>query len=64
MYKGLHAKYPLFLSDFNEFLIFTADFTKIPQNQISRKFVEWEPRCSMQADMTKLIVAFRIRERV
>jgi hypothetical protein len=33
MYIGLHVKYPIFLSDFNETLIFSTDFwndTKIP----------------------------------
>jgi len=29
MYIGIHAKYPLFLSDFNKSLIFSADFKKI-----------------------------------
>jgi hypothetical protein len=27
-YKGLHVQYPLFLSDFNEALIFSTDFLK------------------------------------
>jgi hypothetical protein len=39
---------------------FPADFRKTHKNQISRKSVEWEPRCSMQTDMEKLTVAFRI----
>ena len=33
MYIGLHVKYPLFLSDFNEILIFSKDFSK--KSQIS-----------------------------
>jgi len=31
MYIGLHVKYPLFFSDFNETLIFSADFSKNTQ---------------------------------
>jgi hypothetical protein len=63
MYIGLHVKYPLFLSDFNETWIFSADFRKNPKHQIPCKPVPWKPNCSMRADgrtdMTKLIVAFR-----
>jgi hypothetical protein len=29
MYVGAHVEYPLFLSDFNETLIFLTDFQKI-----------------------------------
>jgi hypothetical protein len=29
MYVGLHVKYPLFLSDFNETLIFSAEFRNV-----------------------------------
>jgi hypothetical protein len=31
MYIGLHVKYPLFLSDFNETWILSTDFSKNPQ---------------------------------
>ena len=67
MYIGLHVKYPLSLSEFNASSILSTDFQKIHEYQISRKSAQWEPSCSMraddrtdgQADMTKLIVAFR-----
>jgi len=40
---GLHVKYSLFLSDFNETWIFLTNFKKILKYQISRKSVEWQP---------------------
>ena len=58
MYSGLHVKYPLFLSDFNDAWIFLTDFRKIPKYKISWKSVQWEPSCSMRTDMTKLTVTF------
>jgi hypothetical protein len=63
MHTGVHVKYPLFLSDFNETLIFSIDFQKMFKYQISWKSVQWEPSCSMrrangQTDMTTLTVDF------
>jgi hypothetical protein len=61
MSSGIHVKYPLFLSDFNETWNIWTDFRKILQYEISWKSVQWEPSCSMRTDrwtgMTKLIVA-------
>jgi hypothetical protein len=60
---GLHVKYRLFLSDFNETWIFSADFSTIFKCQISWKSVEWETRYFMltdgQTDIMILIVTFR-----
>jgi hypothetical protein len=60
---GLHVKYPLFLSDFKETLIFSSEFLKILKCKTSRKSGQWEPRYSMRTeertDMTKVLVAFR-----
>jgi hypothetical protein len=54
---------PVLLSDFNDTLMFSTDFPKIPKYQSSRNFVQWQPSCSMrtegQTDMTNLTVAFR-----
>jgi hypothetical protein len=58
MYIGLHVKYPLFLSNFNETWIFLTGFQKILKHQTSWISIQWEMSCSMQTDMTKLTVAF------
>ena len=62
-YVGLPVKYPLLLSDFNLTWTFTTDFRKILKYKILWKSARWEPSCSLrtdgQADMTKLIDAFR-----
>jgi len=44
-YIGIQVNYSFFLSDFNEAWIFWADFRKIPEYQILRKSVQWEPSC-------------------
>jgi hypothetical protein len=60
MWKRLHVKCPLFLSDFNETWIFSKDFRKKAlKYQVSSKSVYWKPSCSIRTDVTKLIVAFR-----
>ena len=49
-YIGLHVKYLLFLSSFNETWIFLTDFWKILKYQISWKSILWEPSWSIQTE--------------
>ena len=64
MWKRRHAKYPIFLSDFNENRIFSTDFRKnwnmkFYQNPSSRSRVVSCGRTDGQTITTKLIVTFR-----
>jgi len=43
MQTGLQVKYPLFLSDFNQIWIFSADYWEILKYQIWYKSAQWEP---------------------
>jgi hypothetical protein len=62
MHTGLDVKYALFLSYFNETLVFWTDFRK---TQISNfmNIRQWEPSCSLrtdgQTDLTKLLITYR-----
>ena len=48
---GLHVKYPLFLSDLNDFELWPRIFEKeILKHQISWKSVQWEPSCPTRTD--------------
>jgi hypothetical protein len=59
-YCGLYVNGPCVLSDINQIWTYSPDFHKSLSYEISRKFVQWEPRSYMQTDqtdMTKLIGA-------
>jgi len=55
MFIGLHVKYLLLLSDFNENVIFSTDFQKTLKYQISWKSNQWEPSCTTQMDRWRLL---------
>jgi len=66
MCLGLHAKYPLLLSDFNETWIFAAYFREKTQisnfmkiRSVGAELFHVGGRTEGQTDITKLIVAFR-----
>ena len=68
MWKCLHAKHPLFLSNFNETWIFSTDFRKkkkaktlsfIKIRPVGAELFHADGRMYKRTDMTKLIVAFR-----
>jgi len=64
---GLHVKFPLVLSSFNESWIFSTHFRKILEYKISWKSLQWQSSFSMrtdgrvgdQTDITKLIFTSR-----
>jgi hypothetical protein len=61
----LHVKYPLFLSDCNETWIFSTYFRRILKYYLTKirpvgsELFHADGRTDRQADMTKLIAAFR-----
>ena len=64
MYIGVHVKYPLFLSRFNETCIFSTVFSKIPQITKFHKNPSWgskvhADRRTGPTGMTKPTAAFR-----
>ena len=66
MYISLHVNYQLFLSDFNEIRIFSIDFQKKSKisnltkiHPVGAKLFHEDRQAGRQADMAKLILAFR-----
>jgi hypothetical protein len=64
MWKRLQVKFPLFLSGFNETLIFSTDFRKISNIKFHQSPSSWSRvvpcgRTDGHTDMTKLTIAFR-----
>jgi hypothetical protein len=49
-YLGLHVKWLIFLSDFNQIWSFSTCFNKSPKYQISPKSFHWEARCYIRTD--------------
>jgi len=60
---GIHVKYTVFLSDFNQPSVFSTYFLKILKYQISWISILWEIICVMwadgRADVKKLMAIFR-----
>jgi len=50
IYVDLHVKYPLFLSDVTETQIFSTDFLKMLEYQITWKSVRWAPSYMRKTD--------------
>jgi hypothetical protein len=48
--QNLHVQYPLFLPHLNQPWILSTDFRKTHKYKISRKSIQWEPKCSMGTD--------------
>jgi hypothetical protein len=61
VYIGLLVKYPLFLSGFNETLIFLTGFQKKSHIKFHENSSQWDLIFSMWTDMTKLLEILRMR---
>ena len=63
MYIGLHVKYQIFFSDFNETWIFTTDFLKILNftkiRLVGVELFHADMQMDGQTNISKLVVAFR-----